>query len=144
MAESGKDVVAVGDVQPGVSSFLQGGDSGTYVVSVGDLVAVRRNDVGNREIPCRVIKSYNWEYVKASGLRDLGDTGREGGPKGGRDEVGSGVHFATAGNGGAVVGPMPTLGDMCEVNRLLGRGCWNRMTKEPLWDTLEEDEICVR
>ena len=144
MAEAKEAVETVGVVQTVVSLVLYVRGSCGPDVWFRVLVAVRRNDVGNREIPCRVIKSYNWEYVKASGRQDLGDTGRGGGPKGCRDEVGGGVHFATAGNGGAVVGPMPTLGDMCEVNRLLGGGCWNRMTKEPLWDTLEEDEICVR
>ena len=86
MAESGKDVVAVGDVQPGVSSFLQGGDSGSYVVSVGDLGAVRRNDVGYGGIPHGIFKEDLWETGKAIVQQDLGDIDGRGVPTGGGEE----------------------------------------------------------
>ena len=59
------------------------------------------------------------------GLLDL-YTGSRGGPKGGGGEVGGGVHWAMAGNGGAVDGPTPTLGGMWKGNGLYGGGVKGR------------------
>ena len=122
MVLSGKSFEMGGGEQPGVSLVLQGAGSGDPAVRVGVLGAVRRDDVVDVGIPRGVSKAEHWEVGKVADRQDLGDTRNGRGPKGGGDEVGGGVHWSTAGNGGTVGGPTPTLGGLCDGNRLRGEG----------------------
>ena len=108
--------------QPGVIFVLQVNASGGPTVWVGVLGAVRFDDAGDGGIPYGVIKEYHCKSGKAEGQQDLGDTGSGGGLTGDEDEVGGGVHWATADNGGAVGGPTPTLGGLYERNGIRGGG----------------------
>ena len=84
MPESGKDVETGGGGQTGVIIVLNLSGSGSHDVRVGVLGNVRYDDAGNGAIPSGVPKENHWKAEKASGQRDLGDTGSVGGPKGGR------------------------------------------------------------
>ena len=78
----------------------------------------------------------------ASGRKDLGDTGRRGGPTGGRDKVRGLLRWSPEGKGGAVGGPAPLLEVISRETGYKGMfqnqsSWWSKRTiKETLWNIL--------
>ena len=108
MVKVGRDDTKGRGRHPVISPVLHGGDTGIFVVQVGFVGIIRRDDEGGGGKICGVTLLYHRESGEASGRWGMGDISRGVSSMVIRDSVGGQVHMPSTGRIGEVGGSTTT------------------------------------